>query len=108
MLPCPECRMNGRDGKARIGHQRNRCATCNNWAQAVLRQTRKRLKEKYPDLHHAIRMEVELDLYPGVLDDFRKAYPSVEVYRERAVKPKPQRDERPRPEHPSAPGIDLP
>jgi hypothetical protein len=43
---------------------------CNNWAQNVMRMTRKRLKERHPDEYEEIRRQVERDLYPQVLDDY--------------------------------------
>lgn len=69
-LPCPECRLRGVRGGARIGNHRNRCATCNNFAQNVMRMTRKRLKEAHEQEYEQIRYSVELDLYPQVIEDF--------------------------------------
>jgi hypothetical protein len=74
-LPCPECRMRGAGGAARIGNRRNRCTTCNNWAQNVMRLTRKVLKERHEDEYAQIRARVEKDLYPQVLEDFIRAHP---------------------------------
>lgn len=88
-LPCPECRLHGIGGGARIGNRRNRCETCNNFAQNVMRLTRRRLKERHEDEYVAIRYQVELDLYPQVIDDFSAKLP-------------------PRSEHPNAPGIETP
>lgn len=70
-LPCPECRRRGLGGGARIGNRRSVCTTCNNFAQNVMRMTRKRLKERHEDEYEAIRLQVEADLYPQVLDDWR-------------------------------------
>jgi len=70
-LPCPECRDAGRGGGARIGNRRSVCTTCNNFAQNVMRMTRKRLKQLHETEYETIRMSVELDLYPQVLEDFR-------------------------------------
>ncbi len=69
-LPCPECRFRGAGGGARIGNRRNRCTTCNNFAQNVMRMTRKRLKELHEVEYEQIRLKVELDLYPQVIEDF--------------------------------------
>lgn len=69
-LPCPECRQRGVGGRARIGNNRNRCTTCNNFAQNVMRLTRKRLKELHSEEYEAIRQRVELDLYPQVIENF--------------------------------------
>jgi hypothetical protein len=69
-LPCPECRMNGRGGAARIGNRRNSCVTCNNFAQNVMRISRKRLQELHPEEYEKIRLRVEMDLYPQVIQEF--------------------------------------
>lgn len=74
-LPCPECRFRGLTGGARIGNRRNRCTTCNNFAQNVMRMTRKRLKERHEDEYMAIRLRVEYDLYPQVIEDFNATHP---------------------------------
>jgi hypothetical protein len=70
-LPCPECRSNGIKGSARIGNRRSECTTCNNFAQNVMRMTRRRLLDLHRDEYAVIRIQVERDLYPQVLDDFR-------------------------------------
>lgn len=75
MLPCPECRMRGTGGGARIGNHRNSCVTCNNFAQNVMRLTRKRLKELHSEEYAVIRLQVERDLYPQVIEDFVAANP---------------------------------
>lgn len=73
-LPCPECRerllATGHDveGMNRIGNRRGRCDTCNNFAQAVMRLTRARLKAQHEDEYEQLRLRVELDLYPGVIE----------------------------------------
>ena len=69
-LPCPECRAQGRVGKTRIGNRRSTCRTCNNFAQNVMRLTRKRLVEKYAEEYERLRLQVELDLYPQVIEDW--------------------------------------
>jgi hypothetical protein len=76
-LPCPECRQAGRGGKARIGNRRNRCTPCNNFAQNVMRLTRARLKAAHEQEYFSIRMAVELDLYPQVMEDWLEANPAV-------------------------------
>lgn len=73
-LPCPECRADGIGGKARIGNRRSRCVTCNNFAQNVMRLTRKRLMEKYSKEYQEIRMRAERDLYPQVIEDWSRAH----------------------------------
>jgi len=62
----------------RIGNRRNRCDTCNNFAQAVMRLTRKRLKEMHEDEYELLRLQVENDLYPGVIEKWNvtKGLPS--------------------------------
>ena len=68
-LPCPECRLRGRRS-TRIGNRRNDCDTCNNFAQNVMRLTRKALKTLHEDEYTSIRSRVELDLYPQVIEKF--------------------------------------
>ena len=67
--------MRGRDGQIRIGNERNNCATCNNFVQNVMRLTRKLLMQRYPGEYAALRMQVEADLYPQVIEDFNRRYP---------------------------------
>lgn len=74
-LPCPECRQRGREGGARIGNRRNQCTTCNNFAQNVMRLTRRRLKEQHAEEYERIRVQVELDLYPQVVQRFMDEHP---------------------------------
>lgn len=69
-LPCPSCRLEGRGGGTRIGNRRQHCQTCNNFAQNVLRLAAKKLREEHPEEYQAIRLRVELDLYPQVIEDF--------------------------------------
>lgn len=70
-LFCPECRtVHGVGGKARIGNRRSTCTTCNNFAQNVMRLTRKRLKEAHPEEYEEIRVKVEMDLYPQVIESW--------------------------------------
>lgn len=74
-LPCPECRHHGVNGGARIGNRRNKCATCNNFAQNVMRLTRKMLAENHSKEYADIRMRVELDLYPQVIESYLLSHP---------------------------------
>ena len=78
-LPCPECRLDKgvpkRGGKNRIGNRRSMCTTCNNFAQNVMRLTRKRLKEKHAQEYEQIRLQAEVDLYPQVIEDWIRAHP---------------------------------
>lgn len=75
-LPCPECRAAGRGGSCRLGNHRDRCATCNNWNQNVRRITRNRFAAKYPEEFQRIRLEVERDLYPQVMENWVREHPS--------------------------------
>lgn len=67
--------MRGHVGRSRIGNRRNRCTTCNNFAQNVMRLTRKLLMERYPTEYQQLRLRAELDLYPQVLEDFLDTHP---------------------------------
>lgn len=62
-------------GSARIGNRRNSCSTCNNFAQNVMRLTRKRLLEEHPDEYAKIRLQVEMDLYPQVIEEHNRMHP---------------------------------
>ena len=69
-LPCPECRQRGIGGMARIGNRRSQCTTCNNFAQNVMRLTRKQLKERHSAEYDEIRLKVEMDLYPQIMESW--------------------------------------
>ena len=64
--------MQGVGGGARIGNRRSQCTTCNNFAQNVMRHTRKRLMEEHPEEYRRIRLEVEVELYGGVIEEFKR------------------------------------
>lgn len=68
--------MRGHGGRARIGNRRNKCTTCNNFAQNVMRLTRSRLKAAHEEEYMRIRLRVELDLYPQVMEDFPVRWPA--------------------------------
>ena len=70
LLPCPECKLNGHKGGARIGNHRRTCTTCNNFAQNVMRLTRKILLANHRAEYAQIRLRVEADLYPQVIEHF--------------------------------------
>lgn len=84
-LPCPECMERARSrtskkvypGRYRIGNQRERCRTCNNFSQAVMRLTRSRLMKQFSAEYQRIRITVEHDLYPQVIQDYERAHPWV-------------------------------
>lgn len=69
-LPCPECRMRGIGGAARLGSRRTECVTCNNFAQTVGRMARQKLKERYPEEYEELRAAACIELYPQVIEDF--------------------------------------
>jgi hypothetical protein len=74
-LPCPECRLARIGGGARIGNRRNKCTTCNNFVQNVIRLTGKYFRDRYPEEYRVIRLEAELELYQRVLLAFIQAHP---------------------------------
>ena len=55
-LPCPDCGQ-------RIGNERRKCRTCNNFAQRVLRRSARELQRRYPTEYQSIRQQVENGLY---------------------------------------------
>jgi hypothetical protein len=67
--------MRGRGGAARIGNRRNSCDTCNNFAQNVMRLTRKRLADAHQNEYARLRLEVEVNLYPQVIETFNRKHP---------------------------------
>lgn len=67
-LACPECVSTGTFGFARIGNARSSCATCNAFAQQVLRRTSSRLKDEYPEDYARLRKEVEPVVYKRILE----------------------------------------
>lgn len=67
--------MRERGGSARIGNHRGVCSTCNNFVQNVMRLTRKRLLEKHPEDYAQLRLRVEMDLYPQVIEQHNRKYP---------------------------------
>lgn len=69
--------MRGLGGQARIGNRRNRCTTCNNFAQNVMRLTRSALKAKHLEEYETIRLRVERDLYPQVMEDWLEGHPEL-------------------------------
>lgn len=77
-LPCPECRYAGRSGRARLGNYRSVCQTCNNFARRVERRTLKELKDKYREEFRRIRIKVEYDLYPQVIEEWEEVKGKVE------------------------------
>jgi hypothetical protein len=69
------CRMKGLGGVARIGNRRNSCKVCNQFAQAVRRRTWARLVDLHKEEFDQLRLVVELELYPNVIDQFLLRYP---------------------------------
>lgn len=74
-LPCPECRLGGRGGRARIGNRRHHCQACNNFAQAVRRTAYRQLLANHAEEYKSLRLSIELELYPQVLERFLDKYP---------------------------------
>lgn len=68
--------MNHVGGQARIGNRRSMCTTCNNFAQNVMRMTRRMLAEMFPEEYARIRLETEVRLYRQVMEDFDQKYPA--------------------------------
>lgn len=69
-LPCPECLANGQKRSwvlFRIGTRKTTCRTCNRFNQDVMRTTRVRFKEEYPEEYERIRLQVEKSAYREVL-----------------------------------------
>lgn len=52
----------------RIGNRRGVCDTCNSFVAAVRRGIDKRLRALHENELDRIRLEVEMDLYPGVIE----------------------------------------
>lgn len=76
-LPCPECKRRAHESTNanadpqaghRIGNRRNRCETCNNFVAAVARQTQKRMQQQNPEIWAQTKLQVEMDLYPRVIE----------------------------------------
>lgn len=67
--------MRGRKGGARIGNDRNKCSTCNNFAANVARLARRELVDHHFEEYSVIALRVELDLYPQVIEDFVASHP---------------------------------
>jgi hypothetical protein len=74
-LPCPECRMRGHEGLARIGNRRSRCAVCNTWAANLVQKASRRLRERHPDEYRALVALVEADMYPQVIEEHTRRHP---------------------------------
>lgn len=70
--------MVGRGGGARIGNQRNKCTTCNNFAQNVMRITRGLLKAQHEEEYAQMRLRAEIELYPRVIEEFISQHPGCE------------------------------
>lgn len=45
---------------------------CNNFAQAVMRTTRTRLKDSHPEEYAQIKAEVEHELYPQAIQNYHR------------------------------------
>jgi hypothetical protein len=69
-LPCPECRMRGVGGGCRIGNRRNKCRTCNRFAQHVRRSTWRQLVAVHREEFEQMRLAAERELYPVIAAQF--------------------------------------
>lgn len=58
------------EGMNRIGNRRGTCDTCNNFSQAVRRGIAKRLHALHAEEAERLRLQVELDLYPAVIEKY--------------------------------------
>lgn len=71
-LPCPECRMSQKHaGHDRIGNRRNICRTCNKFWNRVNSRANTLLRKRHRLEFERLRLQVEADLYPVVLDQFK-------------------------------------
>jgi hypothetical protein len=68
-LPCPECRLMKRASN-RIGNMSGYCRECNRFKQQVRRLTARRLAALHPEEYERLRLGIELDLYPLVIEQF--------------------------------------
>lgn len=75
-LPCPECIQDGIKGVKEewpaIGGRKKHCRTCNNFNQNVMRIAGIRLRERHREEYDDLRIEVTMDLYPQVIEDFKR------------------------------------
>lgn len=69
--------MNGATGKTRIGNNRSTCGTCNRFYQRVMRMSRNRLIAQHQADYEKIRIVVERDLYPLILDQHELNFPGI-------------------------------
>jgi hypothetical protein len=75
-LPCPECIADGVKGIKEdwpaIGSRKRTCRTCNNFSQNVMRLASIRLRELHRAEYDELRCQVTVDLYPQVIEDFKR------------------------------------
>ena len=55
-----------------IGSRKRTCRTCNNFSQNVMRLAANRLREMHREEYDELRCQVTADLYPQVVEDFKK------------------------------------
>lgn len=77
-LPCPECRMHGNQGVARIGNNRRFCTLCNRFSAAVRRRAGAALIAAHPDEYADMRVRLERDLYPRTVEQWISAHPETD------------------------------
>jgi hypothetical protein len=71
-LPCPECLAGEPSRNSHVGNNRRTCVTCNLWAQALRRRTFNELRSRHPDELDEIRLKIEGDMYPRLMDTWGK------------------------------------
>ena len=69
--------MAGVGGGARIGNRASVCRTCNRWNSAVRRMTGQRLKAAHEDEYESLRIQVEMDLFGSVIEDWNVRHPQL-------------------------------
>ena len=55
-----------------IGSRKRFCRTCNNFSQNVIRIAGVRLRERHREEYDDLRCEVTADLYPQIIEDFKR------------------------------------
>lgn len=69
--------MRGVPGGCRIGNRRNKCGTCNRFAQHVRRSTWRQLAQLHAEEFGAMKRVAERELYPTILQEFVQLYRGV-------------------------------
>lgn len=69
-LSCPQCADEGRPA-SKIGNYRAACTLCNRYAQRVQRKVSAALQELMADDAARLRSQIEQDLYPDAVREYR-------------------------------------